>query len=77
MARKSRPARVPGKKTPLQRAIEAAGGPKTVGRAFDITPEAVYQWERCPVPRVLELERISGVPRHELRPDIYPPPKGG
>jgi hypothetical protein len=23
---------------------------------------------------VLEVERITGIPRHELRPDLYPSP---
>jgi DNA-binding transcriptional regulator YdaS (Cro superfamily) len=25
-----------------------------------------------PVARVLDVERITGITRHELRPDIYP-----
>lgn len=28
---------------------------------------------RPPAERVLDIERLTGVPRHELRPDIYPP----
>lgn len=39
-----------------------------------ITPQAISQWERVPVMHVLRVEQITGVPRHELRPDIYPPP---
>lgn len=63
------------KKTPLERAIEGAGGAVPLAEKLQITAEAIYQWPKCPVKRVLEVERISGVPRHELRPDIYPPPK--
>lgn len=36
----------------------------------------VSRWRsrgRIPVGRVLTLERLTGIPRHELRPDIYPP----
>lgn len=55
-------------------AIKRAGGPSAVAREFGISPQAVGQWERIPAERVLVLERLSGVPRHLLRPDIYPAP---
>lgn len=55
-------------------AITAAGGPSAVGRAFGISPQAVGQWKRVPAERVLALEALSGVPRHSIRPDIYPAP---
>lgn len=34
----------------------------------------VSRWDRSKVPaeRVLEVERVSGVSRHDLRPDLYP-----
>lgn len=38
-----------------------------------ITAQAISQWEQAPVQHVLNIERLTGVPRHELRPDIYPP----
>lgn len=38
-----------------------------------ITAQAISQWDRAPVQHVLSIERMTGVPRHELRPDIYPP----
>lgn len=62
------------KQTPLERAIAAAGGPPRLAEALGITPEAIYQWDVLPVARVLEVEKLTGVPRHELRPDYYPPP---
>lgn len=37
----------------------------------DITPQAISQWERVPAKRVLDIERITGVSRHQLRPDIF------
>jgi len=35
----------------------------------------VTRWmqQRIPAERVIEVERITGIPRHELRPDLYPP----
>jgi DNA-binding transcriptional regulator YdaS (Cro superfamily) len=37
-----------------------------------IRPQAIYQWKRIPVGRVLQIERLTGISRHEQRPDIYP-----
>jgi hypothetical protein len=34
---------------------------------------AYWRKRRVPAHMVLTLERISGVPRYELRPDLYPP----
>ncbi|WP_075216099.1 transcriptional regulator [Mongoliimonas terrestris] len=57
----------------LTRALDLSGGASALARALGITPQAVGQWRRTPTERVLQLERISGVPRTELRPDLYPP----
>lgn len=56
----------------LRRAIEAAGGLAALAAPLGITAQAISQWEEVPPLRVLAVERISGVPRHELRPDLYP-----
>lgn len=56
----------------LQLAIERIGGVVQVARKLGITHAAVSQWEACPTQRVLTIEALSDVPRHELRPDIYP-----
>lgn len=36
-----------------------------------LTRAAVSKWERIPAERVVEVERITGIPREELRPDLY------
>jgi DNA-binding transcriptional regulator YdaS (Cro superfamily) len=58
--------------TALERAIEAAGGLTKLATSLQITKQAVAQWDEVPPLRVLEVERVSGVSRHELRPDLYP-----
>jgi len=56
----------------LRQAVAAAGGPSALARRLGVSPQAVVQWRECPVRRVLDVERLSGVSRSELRPDVYP-----
>ena len=58
----------------LTRAIEAAGGLAGLAKPLGISIQAISQWDEVPPLRVLAVEQISGVPRHELRPDLYPEP---
>ena len=55
----------------LKRAIDAAGGLQSLSKALGLTPQAVSQWHEIPPRRVLALEKLSGISRHELRPDIF------
>lgn len=57
----------------LRKAIKAAGTGNELASQLGITPQALSQWEKVPPLRVLEVEKATGIPRHELRPDIYPP----
>jgi DNA-binding transcriptional regulator YdaS (Cro superfamily) len=54
-------------------AIKRAGGHRALGRALGISHQAISRWKKVPSSRVLEIERLSGVPRELLRPDLYPP----
>ena len=57
----------------LIEAIDYVRGPTGLARALKgATPQAVSQWKITPVLRVLEVERVTGVSRHRLRPDLYP-----
>ena len=60
------------RKAALKRAIASAGGQAAFARAIGVTAQAVSQWEEVPPLRVLATERISGVSRSDLRPDLYP-----
>jgi DNA-binding transcriptional regulator YdaS (Cro superfamily) len=60
------------------RAKEAAGGPTALAAALTesgerISSQGVSKWLRVPAERVLEVERLTGVSRYELRPDVYGP----
>ena len=61
------------KDSALTSAIEKANGPSALARKLGITPHAVIQWDRVPAARAIEVERHTGVSRHELRPDIFGP----
>lgn len=53
-------------KTPLERAIEAAGSPAELARRLGITAQAISQWRRVPPGRALDVSEITGVPVEEL-----------
>lgn len=48
------------------------GVPVRIAEACGISPQAVLKWQMVPPTRVLIVERVTGVPRWRLRPDIYP-----
>ena len=45
-----------------------------IAEGLGISRSAVAMWERVPAERLPDVERITGIPRHMLRPDIVPPP---
>ncbi len=56
---------------PIQLAAEKVGGIVKLSLALGLSRGAVSQWTRIPAERVLEVERVSGVAREILRPDLY------
>jgi len=58
--------------TPLDSALKEVGGASALSRLMGITSQAIGQWRRVPAERVLQVERLTGVSRHDLRPDLYP-----
>lgn len=54
--------------------INSAGGASRVAAACGIDRRAVYQWRRVPADRLKVVSELSGIPAHELRPDIIPAP---
>lgn len=58
--------------TLLAKCAEAAGGIARLADALGMKHQSFYSWKRIPAERVLELERVTGISRHVLRPDLYP-----
>ena len=52
------------------------GSQAAIAKAANVSRGSVCQWktEGIPPNRVLAVESVTGIPRHVLRPDIYPPP---
>lgn len=59
---------------PTKRAIEKAGGPTALAKGLGIKMPSLYSWSRIPAERVGRVSEITGIPRHELRPDLWEPP---
>lgn len=57
----------------LMRAIKKAGGVGKLAEAIGVSGPAISQWDQVPANRVIAVERATGVPRCDLRPDLYPP----
>lgn len=57
---------------PVKLAAEKAGGIVKLSLALGLSRGAASQWRRIPAERVIDIERITGIPREILRPDLYP-----
>lgn len=40
-------------------------------RERKLTSQAISQWQKVPAGRVLQVEGLTGLSRHELRPDVF------
>lgn len=57
--------------------IAKGGGVKALSSALGLHHASVIGWRkagRIPAERVREVSRLTGIPPHELRPDLYDPP---
>jgi len=61
----------------LKSLLEKSGlKPVHLARMASVDKASVSRWMkgRVPAERVLEVERLTSIPRHLLRPDLYPAP---
>jgi len=60
----------------LKRVIDRLGSQAELSRLCEVSSTAVWKWlqssKRLPAEYVLRAEAATDVPRHLLRPDIYP-----
>jgi len=60
--------------SPIDTAVAKAGNNSALARSLGISHTAVRKWRllgRPPAERVLDIERITGISRYELRPDVF------
>jgi DNA-binding transcriptional regulator YdaS (Cro superfamily) len=59
----------------LRNALSKPGVQSEIARKLKISRQAVGSWATgasvLPLNRVLQLEKILGIPREDLRPDLY------
>lgn len=61
-------------KNPVQRATEVMGGIAALATALGISRQAVQRWcveGQVPARRVLKVEALTKVKRHELNPEVF------
>jgi pyruvate kinase len=50
------------------------GRRQKLAEALEIFPSALSQWNQVPATRATEVSAFTGIPLHELRPDVFPVP---
>ena len=58
----------------LKWAIEIAGSQVKLAKLLGITHQAINKWQTVPVHHLIAIERVTGVHRSLLRPDLYEEP---
>lgn len=53
------------------KAAQKLGGIVAMSQALGLSRGAASQWTEIPIDHVAKLERLTGIPREVLRPDIF------
>ena len=56
----------------VKQAADKMGSVTALARALGIKHPALFRWRQVPAGRVLQIEKLTGISRHDMRPDIYP-----
>jgi DNA-binding transcriptional regulator YdaS (Cro superfamily) len=57
----------------IAQACERAGGLRALARAIGINYQNIQVWKRIPAERMIDIETVTGIPREQLRPDLFVP----
>jgi DNA-binding transcriptional regulator YdaS (Cro superfamily) len=55
----------------LKEAVKRAGGIAKLAKHLGIRHQAFYSWKEIPARHIVAIEQATGVPREQLRPDLY------
>ena len=55
----------------VKKAIKAAGGATNLADELKVSRAVIYLWKRVPAERLVDIERITRIPRERLRPELY------
>lgn len=58
----------------VKRAAEKAGGVTKLASEIGVKHPSLHSWKQIPANRVRDIERVTGIPDYELRPDLFRPP---
>ena len=57
-------------KDALERAAQAVGSKRKLGKKLGLSNAAVYFWRYVPEHQLSKVAELSGIPARELRPDL-------
>jgi len=55
----------------VEMATARVGGESALARALGIKVQSVQKWKKIPADRVVAVEQATGIPREQLRPELY------
>jgi len=58
----------------MKHVIASGGGLVKLARAVGLKHSSVWAWKRVPAEHAKAVEQATGIPRHELRPDLWEAP---
>jgi DNA-binding transcriptional regulator YdaS (Cro superfamily) len=56
----------------IRHIIKAGGGISELAAKLGLHRATVWGWKEVPPRHVINVEKVTGIPREELRPDLYP-----
>jgi DNA-binding transcriptional regulator YdaS (Cro superfamily) len=60
---------------PCAPVFKAANGVTALARALKLSHTTLLGWQQVPAKHVREVARVTRLPLHELRPDLYDAPR--